>query len=274
MTDYNNKLDLRRCDFNGQKVAFAKSKKSGDTTFEVDKIVFKAGTFPPPQGSDEVGYYPKIEQADVHLPAVRQLSNPGNADAPVPIKYFDGYVNADFGNGDVFAQLVNPTAMKFSHDKSLGVGAPNLNVVGLSRRFGPVGGDPGNIAGTLGTFAGGAVQPAQFFDTSAKVLGAIKLSDLIADLAPGDVTDANVLRVKTDTSDPQAVKTFLDWTPKIKANPVLVFRNDPPGWAAAPRPACRGHSPARPPGAEEQHDRRHTERVPSQSCRRRQAELP
>jgi len=84
------------------------------------------------------------------------------------------------------------------------------------------------------------VQPAQFFDTSAKVLGAIKLSDLIADLTPGDVTDTNVLRVKTDTSDPQTLKTFLDWTPTIKSNPILIFRPDPPG--APPPPPLTLHA--------------------------------
>jgi len=239
-TNYNGQIDLRRRDFNGQKVALAQSKIPGDTTFEADKILFTVGKVIPPAGSDEVEYFPKIEQVDVHLPAVRQLSNPGNADLPVPIKYYDDYVNTGFGNGDVFAQLVNPTTMGFSSDKSLGVGSPNLNIVGLSRRFGPVGGQPGDVAGTLGAFAGGVVQPAQFFDTSAKVLGAIKLSDLIADLTPGDVTDTNVLRVKTDTSDPQTLKTFLDWTPTIKSNPILIFRPDPPG--APPPPPLTLHA--------------------------------
>jgi hypothetical protein len=226
LTDYSSRPDLRRHDFAGQKVAFAAIKTPGDTTFEADKILFAADRFVPPS-EDEAPYNPKIEAADVHLPAVRQLSSPGNADAPVTIKYYADFVSHDFKAGDVFAELANPPDMRFGGDKSLGVGAPNLSIVGLSRRFGPVGGDPADIGGTLGNFAGGTVDPKQFFDTSAKILGAITLHDLIALLHPNQITDDKVLRVKTDTGDPAVVKTFLDWTPDVHDLPVLAFnRND------------------------------------------------
>ena len=89
----------------------------------------------------------------------------------------------------VFAIVDGGLALSFdggeSSDKSGGLNTPNMNVGGLSRALGPVGGPVDTIPA--------AFDPTQFFD-DAKILGGLLLSDILgttSDLvnkAPGITT--------------------------------------------------------------------------------------
>jgi hypothetical protein len=83
-------------------------------------------------------------------------------------------------------------------DKAGGLASPDTAIVGFSRKSGPVGGKPGQPStnrrgapaapkSSLETWSSGTFDAASFFGglTSAKILGALKISDIIAAIAPG-----------------------------------------------------------------------------------------
>ncbi|HEY0172950.1 MAG TPA: hypothetical protein VGB98_18165 [Pyrinomonadaceae bacterium] len=155
----------------GQKVAYAPSQMPGDTTLETFSIIFGA--------SGATGglphFLPLMSKASVDVPAARIIS--GNT-APSTIALDQKYV-ADGGDvignmGDVFAYLVGTrTPVEFTTDKTGGTVAPDFSISGISRAFGPVGGD-------IGKFADGDFNPADIFK-AVKILGGIDLASIISD---------------------------------------------------------------------------------------------
>jgi len=152
----------------GQKIAFAPAQKSGDTTLETAAMIFAAaGANAAPR------FLPMMTKAKVDVPAVRRISGDP---APSTIAFDQKYVAASgnvIGNmGEVFAYLVDQrTPVHFSPDKTGGMVAPNFDISGLSRAFGPVGGD-------IAQFADGSFHPPDVFK-GIKLLGGIELGSII-----------------------------------------------------------------------------------------------
>lgn len=173
----------------GQKIAFAPTQKPGDTTLETAAMIFAAA------GANGVpSFLPMMTKAMVDVPAVRQIS--GNT-SPSTIAFDQQFVLATgnvIGNmGDVFAYLVDNkrTPVSFPPDKTGGMVAPNFDISGLSRGFGPVGGD-------ISQFAGGNFNPTDIFK-GINILGGIDLSSIISSAikANPDVAGTKIPQLKT-----------------------------------------------------------------------------
>ena len=165
---------LRQRPFGGQSVAYAPSKKSGDTALETTALTFGAknqsGTLP--------HFLPTMHQASVDIPAVKQLLG---KNAPATIQWESSYANGSgsqsIGNkGEIFARLVSNQALNFATEKVGGMVAPDISISAISRAFGPTGGNAQELAA-------GKFNPLEIFDiNSVKLLGGISLGQIIKDL--------------------------------------------------------------------------------------------
>jgi hypothetical protein len=177
LTEYNDTTavtdPLRRRPLSGQPIAFAPSKKEGDTTFEAADLSFEAAAL---SGGDGPHFRPALKQAGVDVPAVKQLLG---KNVPSTIEWEDSYLSGggnSIGNaGDVFAKLIGSTGLGFDTDKVGGMVAPDIDISGLSRSLGPVG-------GPVQQMVGGSFKPQDIFGTGVKLLGGIDLWEIVKDL--------------------------------------------------------------------------------------------
>ncbi len=163
----------RRRPLNGQLVAFAPPSKPGDTALEAAAIVFGAENRP----GERPHFRPLMARSEVDLPAAKQLAG---ISAPSAIEWEPTYLvgsGSSIGNaGQVFAKLVSVTPLAFgSTEKTGGLVAPNLSISGLSRSLGPVG-------GPVNQMVGGNFKPLDIFGDDVKLLGGIKLAQIIKDM--------------------------------------------------------------------------------------------
>ena len=177
---------------NGQDVAFAPGSKPGNTTLHTQELTF--GAFVPgdlvPLGSDQPRFFPIVAAAAVRIPALEALLHTGQ----IPqIRISDHFLIDGMGGanaGEVFAEIIDaakPVVTFGGKDPASsggtgtpGLVTPNLAITGLSRVLGPVGGDVAKVAS--GRFGGEDAAKAfikYFFSDTAKILGAIALSDII-----------------------------------------------------------------------------------------------
>ena len=209
IAEYNKHVEAKRPQWErglrGQKIAYAPPKDAGDTSLETLSMVFNAM-----KGSGSPRFLPMMHTAQVDVPAVREIS--GNT-APSTIKLDEKFAAAsgDFGNmTEVFAQLVGTqTDVSFSSDKTGGMVAPDFQIAGLSRAFGPVG------AEKIEEFADGSFNPGQMF-AGVKVLGGIPLASIIKGLdnATPAVAGTRIPRlqsVRAVVDGKQVVETFYRW---------------------------------------------------------------
>ena len=188
----------RTRDLAGQKIAYAVSSKSGDTTLQTANITFDAVL-----RSGDPPFFPQMSGAGVSVPAIQQITGQPGA---VSIQYFKNYVNGGFGSGEVFVQTVGTLNVGFRGDQSGGVATPNLQVSGLSRRF-------GTVSGTLNDIAAGNFNPASYFgDPNAKLFGIISLGDLIQGIF-GDSTVPNLVTKKAAQCDSNQIALGSDGFP-------------------------------------------------------------
>ena len=162
-----------------QKVALAPSLTPGDTTNEIESIVFGSetdgllGNIPSPL------IRPSIIQASVRLPTIGALT--GGAGNNV-LHYEEGFLSMEtgFGDGEVYAKLdAGGQALDFKScgNRSGGFVQPSLAPTGLSRKKGPVSGD-------LAQVASGQFKPTDFFSSLSPLLfGCIPLGELVKEIA-------------------------------------------------------------------------------------------
>jgi hypothetical protein len=117
----------------------------------------------------------------VVIPSIKHLI--GNA-SPAKIKYPDKFLTAGFSssnNGQVFAELVNPIGVDFSGqgDRTGALVQPNMNIAGLSRSIGLVG-------GSIDQLMAGTFDPSEYFkNVPALIFGVINLMDVVKKIGPG-----------------------------------------------------------------------------------------
>ena len=177
---------------NGQDVAFAPGSRPGNTTLHAQELTF--GAFVPgdliPLATDQPRFFPIVAAAAVRIPALEALLHTGQAPQ---IRISDHFLIDGMGGanaGEIFAEIIDAAkpAVAFGGKdpaRSGGTGTPglvtpNLAITGLTRVLGPVGGDVAKVAS--GRFGGEDAAKAfikHFFSDSAKILGAIALSDII-----------------------------------------------------------------------------------------------
>ena len=220
VADAYNKLDKAPSDVNtaktaGQKVCFADSGKPGDTTLETQTVTFSGYVVPQSitLPRDQPQFYPVVTEAKVRIPAVEAMASSGQEPS---VKISDAYLThgwdpaAGRNKGEVFAELVNKMPFTFPSEKGGGLAVPNMDVGGLSRTFGPIGGAASDLAG-------GAFDPASFFANAAKILGAVSLADIIP---KGFGDGVNIPKLVTNIDRdaqgiPRKATVTLDWKPGI-----------------------------------------------------------
>ncbi len=208
----------RKRPFSGQKVAFAKNDKPGDTAFETNSITF-AGEPPDVNAAVPTGqayFYPAMEKSEVRVAAVEQLTG---AAATTSIAYHPTYneagLDSSLNKGQVFAQLLDSVPLAFgaagaTADKVGGLLTPSMDINGLSRSLGPVAGD-------LAKMVAGSFDPKDIFKDllNATLLGDISLQDVIAAVA--DFSGALEKVPKFITSQlPNAIETTFTWQAEIQ----------------------------------------------------------
>ena len=176
----------------------------GDTTLETSTISFDAEHKP----SETPHFWPGMAQAQVDIPAVKNLVG---KPAPSTIEWESTYTAASgnsIGNAaQVFAKIVGNSPLDFgSTDKSGGLVAPNLDISGLSRALGPVG-------GPVNQMVGGQFNPQDIFDTGVKLRGGIELWQIIKDLVFSNAAHtAGKLPQFVTVQDGDIIRTTYTWT--------------------------------------------------------------
>ncbi|HEX7276305.1 MAG TPA: hypothetical protein VF244_02930 [Acidimicrobiales bacterium] len=235
----------------GQKVAFAPSKEAGDTSFPVAELVFRAqaigGTLTDAirqelSGLGQPPFYPLLEEARVQLSAVGEAAG-DLLDDLIPVQIDQAF--RDWGlpdmdlpdiedlaeaatqhAGELFLGLVGDLKdMAFgSADKAGGLATPNFAIAALSRAIGPVG-------GVLDDLRKGTFDPKTFFDLGAKLLGSLKLGDVIQKLTEAQSLGQYGPKIQTiiqpkPPAIPEKVITRLDWKPKLEQfDPLKIFES-------------------------------------------------
>jgi hypothetical protein len=220
---------------NGQKIAFVPPSREEDSVLEASVLTFDAELASNPISliqAKHVFFFPIIASAQVRIPAIQHLLG---SDTPIAIKYAEPYVQSEFDPtknvGEVFAELLQPVMLAFPPDKVGGLASPNIDISGLSRKTGPVG-------GPLQSIAAGQFNPTQFFKKAqdlkdpqqllaqAQILGGIFLGDIIKSmlgaLPPQFVTES----LPPDLPDTlRLVKTSytLDTT-HLQTDPLRIFQ--------------------------------------------------
>jgi hypothetical protein len=211
---------------NGQKLALATSKVLGDTTHAISNLSMQASSLIPSGvpwnlAASISNFYPSLNQALVTLPAVGLLTSA--AASNVAVSYLPQYLNplTDGSNPvDAYMGLASPVAAALSGAKANGLVAPSLAISGLSRTFGALTGDPGNPTAPLAGLLAGALNPASFFPSDAKLLNLIPFTDLVGaveGLTSFDTT--HIPQVKVDTSDPTKIVATMNWLPTLSWPP-------------------------------------------------------
>ncbi|MCP4674802.1 MAG: hypothetical protein GY854_04670 [Deltaproteobacteria bacterium] len=198
----------------GQRVAYAKAsdEKPDDTSFKTVDMLFDAQVsvddLPLPY------FRPFTDKAGLSVDAIRLMTG---VNEPKYFKYSSTYATEGFdsGNaGEVFLEALEKPAMDFTScsDRSGGFLSPNIEVSGLSRKMGPVGGDTGAAASN-------SFNPNDYLP-DAKIFGVIPIANLINAV---DLDDAP----KFLTQALDQVQDFLITLNKIQ--PALNSTSVPPG---------------------------------------------
>jgi hypothetical protein len=171
----------REFDLRGQRLAYAESKDADDTALATQSLTFHVATAPflESRPQDEPRFEPVLHEAKAVVPAMSALAG---AATPTRLAYPKQFAERGFaGNAaEVFLKALDTPAFGFAGqgDRSGGFATPGLNVKGLSRLTGPVGGDLDKAIDNPGAFSVG-----EFFDgISAKLFGLIPLKDLFGAL--------------------------------------------------------------------------------------------
>lgn len=203
--------------FNDQKIAFAKGTNPGDTEYDVNNLGFQIRQLDPTASkkirvidlykNDLPYFFPEMNYGLITSASIKRVTG---AQTPTRVVFFPSYLQNAFDPkqnlGEVVLQVDDPNPLRLAFgskanvDKAGGLSSPDTLVVGFSRKSGPIGGkvapapsaaDAARTSGaqnvSLTTYSSGKFDATDFFGglTSAKILGAIKLSDIIAQLAPG-----------------------------------------------------------------------------------------
>ena len=203
---------VRVCTLNGQKIAYA-DPEAGDTTLRTTELYFTTElqlTKPP---YPIPPFIPCLDKATATIPSVEQIL--GTA-SPVTITLYSGYLqNGLDSNAGVYASITNPQpTIGFSAGQSGGFSTPVLVLTSLSAR-------KGLVAGKAADAAAGNINPAEFFDLSAKLFGTVPLQKLIpvnsSNLASAAQNAPEIRTVlQPNSKNPTSTVTKIQWAPQLQ----------------------------------------------------------
>jgi hypothetical protein len=225
----------------GQKIAFAPSRPSGETILETVDLAFGAempsAQTVPSLKNVQPAFYPTVDRSGIRIPAVQHLLG---TTAPVLIRYAAVYKTLGFnhnGNaGEVFAELPTPLSLEFFSDKTGGLATPFLDIRGLSRQWGPVGGN-------LDAVAKGSFVPTDYFRRAANPddpAQRAKQANLLGSLYLGDVVAAGPppllkTRLLPPADRGRQTRDLLRQVAR-HGEGLAIPAGGPPGYQAEPRP--------------------------------------
>lgn len=148
--------------FRNQKLSLARSKTTGDATFETQSISFNS-IF---TADENPGFRPGTSGIDIFITAAENLTGKRAAQTVTLVD--------DKNDGNVFAKLKTAQNVNFNvnSNKTGGSLAPNFGITALSKTLGAVGGNINDLQNLR-------FNPESFFDTSAKLFGVIELGKII-----------------------------------------------------------------------------------------------
>lgn len=171
---YNDGTITNKINFRNQKMSLSRSSTPGDTTFEVQSVVFQGHSVL----TEEPWFRPEVKDLDIFISAVENITGKREAQK---VKLVDDEINKPEAQrknkGKVFAELVKSTAVNFngSGNKTGGSLSPNFSITALSKSLGAIGGDVSQAQKMN-------FDPTKFFDSSAKLFGVIELGQIISKL--------------------------------------------------------------------------------------------
>jgi hypothetical protein len=221
--------------FLGQRVHLAGSERDGDTAQPVNTIRWGAQALAanPASGQEytdaelaahlQPRFYPTLAQANIRLDAAEQISTRSLGNGGVDIEYQGTFGDSGYtGKAGVYARLVTPTDLTYPGDRSGGVVIPNIQITGLSRAAGPVGGN-------LDAINADQFDPSEFFaNAGASILGAIDLAEVCA-ATPIEIDEsgeATILPIVITRIDGTTITTRLHFSPTLQADSAHVFEPD------------------------------------------------
>ncbi|MER7585219.1 hypothetical protein [Kitasatospora sp. NPDC097691] len=215
----------RRITLNGARIAYAPPAdpaQPGDTTLVTSALTFSAHLIDPAPGPQPaLPFLPFLESAQVHIPAIEQLAGTtGDVKIGLAQAFLSSDLDAAANPAQLFAEVAPDTSLNLAlpAERGAALARPDLTVRGLSRSLGPVAGDLGQL--TLGVF-----DASSFFAESAKLLGAVSVGDLVAEV----FSETQFPRMLSHTT-PDAVVAAFDWEPKIADDTKIVpLKSRPPG---------------------------------------------
>lgn len=204
-----------------------------ESLIDIKALYFGAQPAGPGVGAGaRLAAFPRLAGLDARIPAIDAFTatRPPAPAGPGPqLVLTPKYLRAGFGPSGVYAQLNRPQAFLPPPRAAGGLATLNVNVVGLSRSCGLVGGAAGAQAEALDE----GFKPEKFFPPTAdptgylppKLLGFIDLAALVAPVPAGD--GEKVPRVATEVITqpgaggadvPVAVRSTVTWRPAIRAD--------------------------------------------------------
>lgn len=228
----------RRASTGGAVVAYAPVDAAnvvdGDPQLPTESITFAAGNT---TGTARPRFYPEVDRAQVGVkPIQKLLSKPAFVvEVTYPEFFKDHAFDPAENAAQIFLTLTKAQSLDFGGTpaaaKSDALGAlatPQMNLLGLSKTIGPVGGKAANdiaqVQKNLESIGQGTFNPIEFFN-DAKILGGISLADVL--LSKPTLNGSHVPKM-ISRDFPDRVEASFNWSTEVDgtSSTLLIPRAD------------------------------------------------
>jgi hypothetical protein len=230
--DYPDGYNRRRVDLHGQSVAFAPKLEGYPNASILETLDLTWSAFVDSQG-DPPDNWPLMQIAKVGIPPLKQIL--GTADG-VKVAYYDRYLDPGLGanKADAILRLVNdqgigsPLGVAFERRNAGGLVNPGMNVIGVSRLFGPLSGYP--QSDPFDSLNGAEFNPSSPFDTDTNLLG-LPLKSIVQNYSSAVLDASAPLPRITSSQQGDTIETIFHWAigpdqivDHYPANNYVIFR--------------------------------------------------
>ena len=201
--------------FSGQKIAFAKGKRPGDTHFDTVSMNYSVLKII----NNEVPFCPVMDEAQIRVSSIQNLLN--NKDA-INVRYMSEHFIPSQSQEDIFLKFKEEnSAMKidFSNetDKAGGIASPSINFDGFSKSYGPITTKENSLVPDI--------NPEKFLDERAKLLGGIKIMDVLKSVEVSNPLPSQIEQIpqiKQEKINDDIVASFTWNTNNFKEEGVMI----------------------------------------------------
>lgn len=228
ITAYNSvPIAQRIANLSGQSVAFATpaAGKAGGTAFPTGEMILKLiGPAAPPAPTGLLAAYPEMQMASIVAEPVSRISGSSTSSRVV---YPASYLANEFAAGnslETFLQDVAGVGVTMGAKSAGAMVVPTFSVAGLSRKIGPILGEPADLAKYVNSTTVAAADLAAMFG-DIKLLGGISLADILGN--GFDLAGPAGMRV-TSTVANGVSTTVMSWKPNLDvlaASPAQLLLN-------------------------------------------------